>query len=134
MFFHTDTERELLNLRAYLNARRRSRSEDCIDRWIRMVATNRLTGHSPGFFSVYTLPPNQAVSAEGQVQDQPASRAEAAVSQRARADPEEVGAAPERPHRRGPRAAAPRGRACALPRRRRGRDARDRATTACSSP
>jgi hypothetical protein len=67
MFFHADTERELLNLRAYLNARRRSRSEDCIDGWIRMVATNRLTGHSPGFFSVYTLPPNQAVSAEGQV-------------------------------------------------------------------
>ena len=67
MFFHKDTERELLNLRAYLNARRRSRSEDSIDRWIRMVATNRLTGHSPGFFSVYTLPPNQAVSAEGQI-------------------------------------------------------------------
>ena len=29
-----------------------------------MVAVNRLTGHSPGFFSVYSLPPNQAVSAE----------------------------------------------------------------------
>jgi hypothetical protein len=67
MFFHRDTERELLNLRAYLNARRRSRSEDSVDRWIRMVATNRLTGHSPGFFSVYTLPPNQAVSPEGQI-------------------------------------------------------------------
>ena len=67
MFFHPQTERELLNLRAYLNARRRSRSEDAIDRWIRMVATNRLTGHSPGFFSVYTLPPNQAVSAENQI-------------------------------------------------------------------
>lgn len=67
MFFHKDTEREILNLRAYLNARRRSRSEDAIDRWIRMVATNRLTGHSPGFFSVYTLPPNQAVSIEGQI-------------------------------------------------------------------
>jgi hypothetical protein len=67
MFFHPHTERELLNLRAYLNARRRSRSEDAIDRWIRMVATNRLTGHSPGFFSVYTLPPNQAVSPENQI-------------------------------------------------------------------
>jgi hypothetical protein len=67
MFFHAATKRELLNLRAYLNARRRSRSEDSIDRWIRMVATNRLTGHSPGFFSVYTLPPNQAVSPEGQI-------------------------------------------------------------------
>lgn len=67
MFFHKETEREILNLRAYLNARRRSRSEDAIDRWIRMIATNRLTGHSPGFFSVYTLPPNQATTAEGQL-------------------------------------------------------------------
>jgi hypothetical protein len=32
-----------------------------------MVAVNRLTGHSPGFFSVYTLPPNQAVSIDSQV-------------------------------------------------------------------
>jgi len=32
-----------------------------------MVATNRLTGHSSGFFSVYTLPPNQAVSPERQM-------------------------------------------------------------------
>jgi hypothetical protein len=31
-----------------------------------MVALNRLTGHSPGFFSVYTMPPNQAVSAVSQ--------------------------------------------------------------------
>jgi hypothetical protein len=31
-----------------------------------MVAVNRLTGHSPGFFSVYTLPPNQAVSVSAQ--------------------------------------------------------------------
>lgn len=67
MFYHARTEREIVNLRAYLIARRRARSEDAIDRWIRMVATNRLTGHSPGFFSVYTLPPNQAVSAEQQL-------------------------------------------------------------------
>jgi hypothetical protein len=31
-----------------------------------MVALNRLTGHSSGFFSVYTMPPNQAVSAKAQ--------------------------------------------------------------------
>ena len=31
-----------------------------------MVATNRLTGHSKNFFSVYTLPPNQALSPERQ--------------------------------------------------------------------
>jgi hypothetical protein len=39
---------------------------DPVDDWIRMVAINRLTGHSPGFFSVYTLPPNQAVSVQSQ--------------------------------------------------------------------
>jgi hypothetical protein len=35
--------------------------------WVRMVALNRLTGHSPGFFSVYTLPPNQATSVAAQL-------------------------------------------------------------------
>ena len=34
--------------------------------WIRMVAVNRLTGHSPGFFAANTLPPNQAVSVKSQ--------------------------------------------------------------------
>jgi hypothetical protein len=34
--------------------------------WVRMIAINRLTGHSSGFFSVYTLPPNQAVSVDSQ--------------------------------------------------------------------
>jgi hypothetical protein len=67
MFYHPDTERELLNLRAWLQQRRDSGTEDAADRWIRMVATNRLTGHSPGFFSAYTLPPNQAVSPESQI-------------------------------------------------------------------
>ncbi len=67
MFYHRDTERELLALRAYLNARRDDYTEDAADRWIRMVATNRLTGHSPGFFSVYTLPPNQAASPDNQI-------------------------------------------------------------------
>jgi hypothetical protein len=62
MFFHPDTEYEILGLREYLYRRLQSGSQDSVDRWIRMVATNRLTGHSPGFFSVYTLPPNQAVS------------------------------------------------------------------------
>jgi hypothetical protein len=67
MFYHRDTERELLALRNYLSQRRADYKEDDVDRWIRMVATNRLTGHSPGFFSVYTLPPNQAASPENQV-------------------------------------------------------------------
>ena len=67
MFYHRDTERELLALRRYLIYRRADYTEDATDRWIRMVATNRLTGHSPGFFSVYTLPPNQATTAENQI-------------------------------------------------------------------
>lgn len=67
MFYHSQTEREIAALREYLHARRANGEEDAVDRWIRMVATNRLTGHSPGFFSVYTLPPNQAVSPERQI-------------------------------------------------------------------
>ena len=66
MFYHPKTESEIVSLRAYLNERRESHQEDALDLWIRMVATNRLTGHSSGFFSVYTLPPNQAVSQERQ--------------------------------------------------------------------
>ncbi|HDS63661.1 MAG TPA: site-specific DNA-methyltransferase, partial [Methanofollis liminatans] len=66
MFYHPKTEAEIVSLRNYLAERRSDGSEDAVDRWIRMVATNRLTGHSRGFFSVYTLPPNQAVSQESQ--------------------------------------------------------------------
>ncbi len=66
MFFHPKTEAEIVSIKNYLTARSESGEEDDIDRWIRMVATNRLTGHSKGFFSVYTLPPNQAVSADSQ--------------------------------------------------------------------
>jgi hypothetical protein len=66
MFYHEKTEGEIASLRAYLIGRREDGSMDDTDRWIAMVATNRLTGHSPGFFSVYTLPPNQAVSPQSQ--------------------------------------------------------------------
>ncbi|MDE3032870.1 MAG: site-specific DNA-methyltransferase [Acidobacteriota bacterium] len=68
MFFHPDTEAELRGLRDWCLAREASGALDGVDAWIRMVATNRLTGHSPGFFSVYTLPPNQAVTADKQRQ------------------------------------------------------------------
>ncbi len=67
MFYHPDTEKELLALRLYLQGREAANKSDCCDRWIRMVATNRLSGHSKGFFSVYTMPPNQAVTPERQV-------------------------------------------------------------------
>ncbi len=66
MFYHPKTEAEIVSLKNYLKDRRETGQEDRIDSWIRMTATNRLTGHSPGFFSVYTLPPNQAVSPERQ--------------------------------------------------------------------
>jgi len=66
MFYHPDTEEEIVALRQYILGRRADCRDDMIDRWIAMVATNRLTGHSKGFFSVYTLPPNQAVSPQSQ--------------------------------------------------------------------
>ena len=65
-FYHRDTLREICALKAYLLRKVESGSLDAVDNWIRMVAVNRLTGHSPGFFSVYTLPPNQAVSVTAQ--------------------------------------------------------------------
>lgn len=67
MFYHPDTEAEIVSLKDYLLERKQAGMEDPLDKWIRMVATNRLTGHSKGFFSVYTLPPNQATSPERQI-------------------------------------------------------------------
>lgn len=64
VFYHPDTLVEICALREYLLER--ANYLDDTDKWIQMVALNRLTGHSPGFFSVYTLPPNQAVSVESQ--------------------------------------------------------------------
>ena len=67
MFYDKKTEREILSIRQYLIEKKSKNEEDDVDRFIRMVATNRLTGHSKGFFSVYTLPPNQAVTQESQI-------------------------------------------------------------------
>ncbi len=66
VFYHPETLREVAALKKYLLARRAAQALDAIDDWICMVAINRLTGHSKGFFSVYTLPPNQAVSVKSQ--------------------------------------------------------------------
>ena len=60
MFFHKKTEYELISLKNQL-------LDTKVDNWIRMVSTNRLTGHSAGFFSGYTLPPNQAASQKSQI-------------------------------------------------------------------
>jgi hypothetical protein len=67
VFFHPETLREICALRKYLLRRKGDEELDLVDQWIWMIATNRLTGHSAGFFSVYTLPPNQAVSVESQI-------------------------------------------------------------------
>ena len=66
-FYHPETLVEICALRAYLMAREQDGRMDDLDRWIRMVVVNRLTGHSTGFLSVYTLPPNQAVSVASQL-------------------------------------------------------------------
>lgn len=64
VFYHPETLREIAALKHYLLERKDRR--DVVDDWIALVALNRLTGHSPGFFSVYTMPPNQAVSVKSQ--------------------------------------------------------------------
>jgi hypothetical protein len=66
VFFHPETLRALYAMRAHFIRKERDGELDAVDDWLRMVCVNRLTGHSNGFFSVYTLPPNQATSAEGQ--------------------------------------------------------------------
>lgn len=65
-FYHPETLNQICGLRSYLRKQDANGAMDEVDEWIQMVAVNRLTGHSPGFFSVYTLPPNQAVSIESQ--------------------------------------------------------------------
>lgn len=56
-FFNIKTLFQILSLREYFF----NKEMDNIDYFIISVALSRLTGHSKGFFSVYTLPPNQAV-------------------------------------------------------------------------
>ena len=66
-FYSPHTLRQIAALRAWLMCHAPlDITPDPVDDWIRMVALNRLSGHSPGFFSVYTLPPNQAVSVAAQ--------------------------------------------------------------------
>ena len=66
VFYHPETLNQVCALREYFLERQAAKQLDSIDRWIWMVALNRLTGHSSGFFSVYTMPPNQAVSVKAQ--------------------------------------------------------------------
>ncbi|PZW42319.1 DNA methylase [Humitalea rosea] len=68
-FYHPGTLSQICALREWLlrEAPLDERRPDPATDWLRMVAINRLTGHSPGFFSVYTLPPNQATSVTNQL-------------------------------------------------------------------
>ncbi len=66
VFYHPETLKRICSLKKYLLKKEKAGSLDQVDQWIRLVALNRLTGHSSGFFSVYTLPPNQAVSVDSQ--------------------------------------------------------------------
>jgi len=67
VFYHPQTLKQICALRSCFLKQGKRQLLDSVDEWIRMVALNRLTGHSPGFFSVYTMPPNQAVSIESQL-------------------------------------------------------------------
>ena len=62
VFFHEGTLQEIYGWRSYF----RQEQLDPVDAWLQMVACGRLTGHSPGFFSVFTLPPNLATSVASQ--------------------------------------------------------------------
>lgn len=65
-FYHPETLTQILALRTYLLERERAKTLDAVDDWVRLAALTRLSGHSTHFFSVYTLPPNQATSARRQ--------------------------------------------------------------------
>jgi len=68
-FYHPATLRKLEALRIWLRDRAPLDADkpDAVADWIRMVAINRLSGHSPGFFSGRSMPPNQAVSIKAQI-------------------------------------------------------------------
>ena len=68
-FYHPHTLRKLDALRRWLFDRAPlvQHDVDPVADWIRMVALNRLSGHSPGFFSGRSMPPNQAVSIKAQI-------------------------------------------------------------------
>src|SRR5579862_2133153 len=66
VFYHPQTLQGISSLKKYLLTRTAAQTRDSLEDWIALVALNRLTGHSNGFFSVYTLPPNQAVSVKSQ--------------------------------------------------------------------
>lgn len=67
-FYHPETLRGLEALKVWISehAPLGKDDPDRVADWIRMIALNRLSGHSPGFFSGRSMPPNQAVSVRAQ--------------------------------------------------------------------
>ena len=66
VFFHPKVLRVLVSCKRWFAKREDNGTFDAVDDWLRMVCINRLTGHSPGFLSVKTMPPNQCVSLASQ--------------------------------------------------------------------
>ena len=68
-FYHPTTLSALNSLRSWIAANGTDQSTETgrVADWIRMVAISRLSGHSGGFFSGRSMPPNQAVSVASQV-------------------------------------------------------------------
>jgi len=66
VFYHPKVLKHIISIRKWLRKREKEGALDSMDDWIRMICLNRMSGHSPGFFSVRTMPPNQAVSVETQ--------------------------------------------------------------------
>ena len=67
-FYHPQTLSDLSALKTWIEqeAPLSDPAPDPVIDWIRMVAINRLSGHSPGFFSGRSMPPNQTVSVAAQ--------------------------------------------------------------------
>ncbi|MDD9851611.1 MAG: DNA methyltransferase [Gammaproteobacteria bacterium] len=66
VFYHPRVLQKIVSIKEWIQRREKDKACDEVDDWIRMVCINRMSGHSPGFFSVRTMPPNQAVSVEAQ--------------------------------------------------------------------
>ena len=68
-FYHPTTLSALNSLRSWIAANVTDQPTEAgrVADWIRMVAISRLSGHSDGFFSGRSMPPNQAVSVASQI-------------------------------------------------------------------
>jgi hypothetical protein len=66
-FYGPSTLQQICALRAWLQTYAAGEHPPPVTDWIRAVSLHLLSGHSPGFFSVRSMPPNQAVSVATQL-------------------------------------------------------------------